>query len=533
MSEKPKILIVDDRVENLITLKRILSSDEYELVQAQSGNEGLAKTLEHDFALALVDVQMPGMDGFEMVELLQQEKATSNLPVIFISAIFREEYHLIKGIETGAVDFMTKPIIPKILKGKVRVFINLFLQKRKLEQTAFELSQSLNKLRESEEKYRSVVDNLETGIALISPECEIISLNNKLQEWYPEIDITKESACFKTLGDASQEDICHECPVKKCFSDGRVYESTLKRISDGDKRIFRYITSPIRDNESRVTAAIIMLEEITEKKKMELRVIQAEKMMSVGSLAVGMAHEINNPLGGIIIAAQNITRRFSSEIDNNKIAADECNITLEQLQTYIKKRQIDFFVEGIRNDAIRAANIMADILQFSRKTSSNTVFADMPEVIEQAIRLAQTDYDLKKKYDLRKVEIIREFESELPKIPCVATEIEQVILSLFQNSGQAMKKIPNPDNPQIVVRLKLEPEMIRIEIEDNGPGMDQITQNRIFEPFFTTNDVGSGTGLGLSIVYFIITENHNGTIEVQSTSGVGTNFIIRLPLRRK
>jgi len=131
---RPKILIVDDKVENLISLEKIFADLDVEFVRANSANVGLKKALESEFAIALVDVQMPGMDGFEMVELMRQERKTRHLPVIFLSAIYKEEYHQIKGIETGAVDFLTKPIIPKILIGKVRVFLDLHKNKMSLEE---------------------------------------------------------------------------------------------------------------------------------------------------------------------------------------------------------------------------------------------------------------------------------------------------------------------------------------------------------------------------------------------------------------
>ena len=135
MIEKRKILIVDDRHENLIALEKLLTGlDNTVVIKAFSGNEALEKTLEHDFALALIDVQMPDMDGYETVKLMQNVEKTRFLPVIFISAIYSENQYLIEGIEAGAVDFITKPIIPRILLGKIRVFLELYEQKKILEQ---------------------------------------------------------------------------------------------------------------------------------------------------------------------------------------------------------------------------------------------------------------------------------------------------------------------------------------------------------------------------------------------------------------
>lgn len=136
---RPKILIVDDRPQNLQVLEVLLQDLGAELVRASSGNEALAKTLDHEFALVLLDVQMPEMDGYETAELLRKAEATRYLPVIFISAIFSGDYYKIRGIETGAVDFIEKPIVPEILRGKVRVFLDLYAGRQKMQRFGEEL----------------------------------------------------------------------------------------------------------------------------------------------------------------------------------------------------------------------------------------------------------------------------------------------------------------------------------------------------------------------------------------------------------
>lgn len=130
--DKPKILIVDDLVENLISLEMILNQFDVSVVRATSGMEALRKTLNDDFAMAILDVQMPGMDGYETLSLMRKRKKTKYLPVIFVSAIHQSDLHIIKGIETGAIDFIPKPIIPEILLGKVRIFLDLYFQSEEL-----------------------------------------------------------------------------------------------------------------------------------------------------------------------------------------------------------------------------------------------------------------------------------------------------------------------------------------------------------------------------------------------------------------
>ncbi len=140
MTDKPKILIVDDKPENLFALEKTLQKLDAQVFQAKSGNEALGFTIEHEFCMAIVDVQMPEMDGYELVELIRGNIVTANLPVIFVSAIFSDEYHHRKGYDSGAVDFMSKPFIPEILLSKVKVFIELYTQRKKLQEVVNELN---------------------------------------------------------------------------------------------------------------------------------------------------------------------------------------------------------------------------------------------------------------------------------------------------------------------------------------------------------------------------------------------------------
>lgn len=149
---KPKVLIVDDKAENLVALERVLQDLDIEFYRALTGNDAIAKTLEHEFALILIDVQMPEMDGYETVEILREEKKNKHIPVIFMSAIYSDDYFKIKGIEKGAVDFLPKPIILEILTGKVKFFIDYYLQRRQVEIAADKLSLQNKKLEESQKE---------------------------------------------------------------------------------------------------------------------------------------------------------------------------------------------------------------------------------------------------------------------------------------------------------------------------------------------------------------------------------------------
>lgn len=278
-------------------------------------------------------------------------------------------------------------------------------------------------------------------------------------------------------------------------------------------------------------SAVIRLDNITDRIRIEEMMVQTEKMLSVGGLAAGMAHEINNPLGGILQGTQNIVRRLSPDFQANITAAEEAGCSLECIRDYLDRRGIMRFLSGITESGKRAANIVANMLEFSRRSEARRSSVHLSELIEKTVELAANDYDLKKKYDFRHIEIIREFSTELPQVNCSPQEIEQVVLNLLKNAAQAMaERGDREDPPRITISTRQDGKFARIDISDNGPGMSEETRKRVFEPFFTTKVVGEGTGLGLSVSYFIITSNHGGLFTVDSEAGRGTRFAISLPM---
>ncbi len=152
MTIKTNILIVDDRPENLLSLEDLLTMPDITVLTADSGNSALSMILDHDFALILLDVQMPGMDGFETAEIIRKNKRSRNIPIMFITAIGREEPFITKAYEAGAVDFLYKPINPQILISKVRIFVELYKQKQELEKTGVELREKIGELEEATRK---------------------------------------------------------------------------------------------------------------------------------------------------------------------------------------------------------------------------------------------------------------------------------------------------------------------------------------------------------------------------------------------
>ena len=282
-----------------------------------------------------------------------------------------------------------------------------------------------------------------------------------------------------------------------------------------------------------VEGAVIRVDDVTERYRMEETMIQSEKMLSVGGLAAGMAHEINNPLAGMIQTAEVMAKRLDNgkSIPANVTAAEKAGVTIDSISEYMKLRGIPRMVTTICESGKRVSNIVENMLSFSRKTEGKFNSFSIPDLIDKTLLLASTDYDLKKHFDFKEINIIRKFEEELPLIDCEKAKIQQVLLNIFRNGAQIMQET-NTENPQFIIELNYEKinKMIRIAISDNGPGMSEDIRKRVFEPFFTTKIEGKGTGLGLSVSYFIITENHNGEMSVESTPEDGACFIIKLPI---
>ena len=275
--------------------------------------------------------------------------------------------------------------------------------------------------------------------------------------------------------------------------------------------------------------AVVRLDDVTDRVRIEEMMVQSEKMMSVGGLAAGMAHEINNPLAGILQNLQVMRNRIMDHTERNTTAAAEAGTSLEAIQAYMEERGLINMMESISEAGRRAAKIVDNMLSFSRKDEAHYAPNNLEEIIERSIELASNDYNLKKRFDFRHIHINREFDAIEP-IPCEGSQIQQVLLNLLSNSAQAMAEQPvDGREPEITIRLRAEKKMVLIEVEDNGPGMDAETRKRAFEPFFTTKEVGRGTGLGLSVSYFIITENHGGTMHLTSSPGRGARFSIRIP----
>ena len=342
-----------------------------------------------------------------------------------------------------------------------------------------------------------------------------------------------------------QQRECQGKPIAEVFPglQGEVTDNILQSMAEhipitieqrdsmifGEKKHVEITVYPLHT--SITGGAVVRVDDISSRVRLQEVMVQTEKMMSVGSLGAGMAHEINNPLGGILQAAQNIERRLSPTFSKNKAVAEQCGVELQAMESYLQKRQILSMLTGIREAGQRAAKIVQNMLKFSRysdSTMENCVFSD---ILDRVLELAANEYDLKRKYDFKNIQINRNCSSDIV-VECSRAEIEQVLLNLLQNAAQSFeaddwKKDPLPE---ITINVSRDENFVTIEVIDNGPGIEEDVQKRIFEPFFTTKKVGEGTGLGLAVSYYIVVDQHNGELSVESIPGQGTTFTVKLPL---
>ena len=285
---------------------------------------------------------------------------------------------------------------------------------------------------------------------------------------------------------------------------------------------------------SAVEGAVIRIDNVTDQVRMQEIMIQSEKMLSVGGLAAGMAHEINNPLAGILQNAAVLENRLLGDLSANHKAAQCAGTTMDTIRQYLEARKLPGMIKSIRDSGKRAAIIVKNMLSFARKSDRVVSDQDLALLLDQTLELVRTDYNMKKHYDFKQIHIEREYDQAAPSVPCEGSKLQQVFMNILKNGAEAMAEMPTASAPPaFVLRVRDDFNWVQAEIEDNGPGMDEKTRRRIFEPFFTTKAVGQGTGLGLSVSYFIVTEDHGGEMNVRSGASGGTCFVIRLPKDRQ
>jgi PAS domain S-box-containing protein len=367
----------------------------------------------------------------------------------------------------------------------------------------------------------------------------LISLDSdgKVLTWNPAAEaLTKRKAhdvVGQSLWEACPEMARYQATFEQVLREQTVIRQPREEVSSGRGVVYRDVSAfPLEANEA--GGVVLCIDDVTQRVRLEEMMLRSAKMASVGGLAAGVAHEINNPLGAMMQGAQMLQRALDTDSERTRERLESFGVDPDALSQYVSDRGLLEYMEGIRETGGRAAKIVTDLLTFSRKSSSGFVSCDLNELVEQTLELAGTDYDLATRYDFRNIEVQREM-GDLPEIVCDGQQIQQVVLSLVRNAAQAMaakRRVMGKEyRPELGVRSGVGEGWVRLEIEDNGPGIPEGAEGRLFEPFFTTKEVGEGMGLGLWLCWSVVVERHKGRIWAEQGAQGGARLVVELPTR--
>ncbi len=371
-----------------------------------------------------------------------------------------------------------------------------------------EKKQLEKQLAEQARLFDAIYNATNNGLSVITPDYRIEMANSTAEKLYGPNLVGRH--CYEVYQKRSS--ICPFCPTRRTFETGLPQSELVPYPNEKEAQGYILLnTYPLRDENGKVTRVIENYQDVTEQKKLEAKLIQAQKMESVGILAAGIAHDFNNLLGGIIGYA-------------SLLQMDE-QITGESLE----------MIQAIHETAQRASTLTRQLLGFARKGKYENKPVSLNQVLEET-------YDIVLHRLQKKISIKKEYTSPLPAVMGDPSQFQQVLLNICLNAIDAM-----PDGGMLFLKsdvVENTPQFrkrfpgpkaslyVHLAIQDTGSGMDRETLSKIFDPFFTTKAPGKGTGLGLSMVYGIV-KNHNGFIDVESQKGVGTTFHIFLPAVRQ
>ncbi|WDP90105.1 MAG: transporter substrate-binding domain-containing protein [Desulfobacter sp.] len=370
---------------------------------------------------------------------------------------------------------------------------------------------------------------------LISMPTVVISLerNGRVRHWNPKAEartgISKSEAVGRRIDGLTTHPVITKDCVREVLETGTPFRQSRVSYNTGTELRFEDITVYALSERQGV---VIHAEDVTEQVRMEEMMIQSEKMMSLGGMAAGIAHEINNPLAGMIQTAELLNSILVKDLE--KESRDGWEVS--QIRQFMAAQKIPKLLSNIRSAGQKAATIVSNMLAFAGQDNDRTVRCRIPGILDEAMNLARSTHLPQaddKKWD---IECITFYRDEGIRVSCDPTKMQQVFLNIIQNSLYAMTAFREEKGAGYLPCLKLSVapgtsgRFLEITIEDNGPGMDKDIEKKIFDPFFTTKPPGVGTGLGLSISYYIVTRVHKGELKVATAPGQGACFTICLPI---
>lgn len=352
---------------------------------------------------------------------------------------------------------------------------------------------------------QAVFDSIADAVVIYDHNGFIQYCNHVYSRMFPG-NALKENHCSAFFHpDASVSPL--QCPVEQALSGERIELTFTINDASGKTRYFDVTATPVKDVHTQKNRALVFLRDKTEKRLHELQLMQADKLSSVGVLAAGVAHEINNPLTSVAGYAEALLRRLR---DDESLATDP------RLQDFTKYLQI------IMRESYRCKSTIDCLLSFSRKSDGSVGKVNLNDVIQEILELVR----YKSRYE--KIIISTDLQADLPIVTGDQAGLRQVFMNLFMNAHQA---IDRSGKVEITTRQSA-PEEVAVIISDSGSGISKEAIAQIWDPFFTTKPAGQGLGLGLAITYNII-KRHGGEISVSSVVGEGSTFTVRIPLCQK
>lgn len=516
---RSRVLIVDDDERNLLALKTVIE-DVAEVVTAASGTEALRHLLKYDFAAILLDVFMPIMDGYETAKIIRQREQTKRIPIIFLSAVNKEDVHLRRGYEMGAVDYVFKPVEPLILRSKVAVFVDLHEKNREIQQKVLqerllrednlrvhkEMLMAEQALRRAEQRQALVLKSLPIVLYLESIDASpripyFVSGDLKSLTGYDFEDVKTQPEIWQDR--IHPEDRDHVLTARSKLSSSDAFALEYRWMAaDGNYRHFLEQAVMLRDSNGAAGEIAGTLLDVTGQRQLEAQLAHSQKMDAVGKLTGGIAHDFNNLLAAVLSGLYLIERNVPLDDEQQKI------------------------IDLTRRSADQGAELVKRLLVFARKQDLKASLVPISRlVVSLKGLLAHTLGGL--------VEVAWDVPSDIWPALADENQLELAVINLILNARDAM-----PDGGTIDVKAENRDVAAQgnlaagcyvvISVADHGTGIAPENLTQIFEPFFTTKEVGKGTGLGLSMVYGFA-EQSGGRVSASSELGKGTTFELWLP----
>lgn len=515
-----RILIVDDDERNLLALSHALR-DIAEVVTTTSGRGALRELLTSDYAVILLDVYMPGMDGYEVAGLIRQREQTARIPIIFLSAINKETDHLMRGYSMGAVDYVFKPVDPIVLKSKVSVFVDLYRMRTQIEANSRAEQESrearftaeLDRLRLEAELHesRARLTNMLDALPLALFEAQTAETGHLVRRFVGgnlariigNDAVLIEDGCVNWEERIHAEDAATLKVPQAPAANQKLSREYRWRESDGTVHHFNEQIVLVQSTRGRSRWAGTLID-VTDRKQLEAQLLQAGKMDAIGKLTGGVAHDFNNLLAAVLGGLDVLERRISfggnekSILDQMRLAANKGADLIRRMMAFARKQDLSPV-------SIAPSDVCESLAGLLEQTLGGTVTIDWtcPD-------LGRNFFVDRVQLELALLNLIINARDAMPDGGVIEVEVAEA-------EAAQLARAQLPDEPYLCITIK-----------DRGSGIPEEIIERITEPFFTTKEVGKGTGLGLSMVMSFVQQS-GGKLFIESQEGQGTTIELLLP----